>query len=91
MLKAFRLIALLEGLSFLILIFVGVPMKYFQNNDTIVKIFGMPHGILFIIYLFLSIVLKQKMSWSLKIFIFIISAAIVPFGTFYTDYKYLRK
>ena len=56
MLKAFRLIALLEGLSFLILIFVGVPMKYFQNNDTIVKIFGMPHGILFIIYLFLSIV-----------------------------------
>ena len=91
MLKAFRLIALLEGLSFLILIFVGVPMKYFQNNDAIVKIFGMPHGILFITYLFLSIVLKQKMSWSLKTFIFIISAAIVPFGTFYTDYKYLRK
>lgn len=91
MLKAFRLIALLEGLSFLILIFVGVPMKYFQNNDAIVKISGMPHGILFIVYLFLSIVLKQKMSWSLKTFIFIISAAIVPFGTFYTDYKYLRK
>ena len=37
MLKIFRLIALLEGLSFLVLIFIGVPMKYFQNNDAIVK------------------------------------------------------
>ncbi|MBL6730902.1 MAG: DUF3817 domain-containing protein, partial [Bacteroidia bacterium] len=46
MLKIFRLIALLEGLSFLVLIFIGVPMKYFQNNDAIVKMVGMPHGML---------------------------------------------
>ncbi len=91
MLKIFRLIALLEGLSFLVLIFIGVPMKYFQNNDAIVKMVGMPHGMLFILYLFLSIVLKQKMSWSIKTFAIIISTAIIPFGTFYTDYKYLRK
>lgn len=91
MLVIFRLIALLEGVSLLILIFIGVPLKYFQNNDAIVKAIGMPHGILFILYVFVSYVIKQKLNWSIKTYAIIISAAVIPFGTFYTDLKYLRK
>ena len=91
MLVLFRLIALLEGISFLILILVGVPFKYFHNNDAIVKAIGMPHGILFILYVFVSYVIKQKLNWSIKTYAIIISAAVIPFGTFYTDLKYLRK
>lgn len=91
MLVIFRLITLLEGISFLILILIGVPLKYFQNNDAIVKAIGMPHGLLFILYVFVSYVIKQKLNWSIKTYAIIISAAVIPFGTFYTDLKYLRK
>ena len=91
MLVIFRLIALLEGISFLILILIGVPLKYFQNNDAIVKAIGMPHGLLFIFYVFASYVIKQKLNWSIKTYAIIISAAVIPFDTFYTDLKYLRK
>lgn len=91
MLVIFRLIALLEGVSLLILIFIGVPLKYFQNNDAIVKAIGMPHGLLFILYVFVSYLIKQKLNWSKKTHAIIISAAVIPFGTFYTDLKYLRK
>ena len=91
MLIIFRLIALLEGISYFILILIGVPLKYFQNNDAIVKAIGMPHGLLFILYVFVSYVIKQKLNWSIKTYAIIISAAIIPFGTFYTDLKYLRK
>jgi len=91
MLVIFRLIALLEGVSLLILIFIGVPFKYYQNNDAIVKAIGMPHGLLFIFYVFASYVIKQKLNWSIKTYAIIISAAVIPFGTFYTDLKYLRK
>ena len=91
MLIIFRLIALLEGISYFILILIGVPLKYFQNNDAIVKAIGMPHGLLFILYVFVSYVIKQKLNWSIKTYAIIISAAVIPFGTFYTDLKYLRK
>ena len=91
LLTVFRITAFLEGLSYILLLGVGVPLKYFQNNDAIVKAIGMPHGLLFIFYVFASYVIKQKLNWSIKTYAIIISAAVIPFGTFYTDLKYLRK
>ena len=90
MLMIYRIIAFLEGFSFIILIGIGVPLKYFFQNDAVVKCFGMPHGILFISYVFLSVIMKQKMLWSTKTFMIILIASILPFGTLYTDFKYLR-
>ena len=49
MINAFRLVSLFEGISYLLLLFIAVPIKYFQGNESFVKILGMPHGILFII------------------------------------------
>ena len=49
-LKIFRIIACLEGISYIILLFIGVPLKYIAHNEIIVKALGMPHGILFILY-----------------------------------------
>lgn len=57
-LKIFRIIALLEGLSYIILLFIGTPMKYILNNDIIVKIMGMPHGIFFIAYIISCLIVK---------------------------------
>ena len=88
--KAFRLISFLEGVSYLLLLFIAVPIKYFQGNELYVKILGMPHGILFISYILLLILIQKKMKWNLKTTLVISLASIIPFGTFYVDIKYLR-
>lgn len=88
--KAFRLISFLEGVSYLLLLFIAVPIKYFQGNELYVKILGMPHGILFMVYIALVIVIRFDNLWFKKYFILISLASIVPFGTFIVEYK-LRK
>jgi integral membrane protein len=88
--KAFRLISFFEGISYLLLLFVAVPIKYFQGDESYVKMLGMPHGILFIGYIVLAIIIQKKMKWNLKNLGIVSLASIVPFGTFYIDKKYFR-
>ncbi len=87
--SVFRIIALLEGISYILLLFIATPIKYFLDNEEYVKLLGMPHGILFLIYIFLTFFMQKKMKWNNKIFRIIILASIIPFGAFYVDYKYL--
>ena len=91
MIKLFKLITLLEGSSYLLLLFVGVPLKYLMGDESYVKLLGMPHGVLFIAYIILSFVMRKKMNWNTTSFIIILLASIIPFGTFYVDKKYLSK
>ncbi len=91
MIKLFRLIALLEGVSFILLLFVAVPIKYLLDDSTYVKLFGMPHGILFIAYILFAIIGKKKFKWNHLEFFIISTASLIPFGTFYVDVKYLKK
>ena len=90
MIKLFRITSYLEGISYLLLLGVGVPLKYLAGNDVIVKSLGMPHGILFVAYIFLAIIIKQKMNWDNKTIIIVLIASVIPFGTFYVDKKYLQ-
>ncbi|WP_438976632.1 DUF3817 domain-containing protein [Polaribacter sp.] len=87
---AFRIISFLEGVSYLLLLFIATPIKYIQGNEAYVKMLGMPHGILFMLYIVLAIVLRKEMKWDSKSFTIILLCAIIPFGTFYVDKKYLR-
>ena len=91
MINIYRLIAFLEGVSYIFLLFIAVPIKYLLNEALYVKILGMPHGILFILYVLLSIIAKIKYNWNFRKFLFISIASLVPFGTFYIDKKYLKK
>ena len=86
----FRIISFLEGVSYLLLLFVAVPIKYFQGNVSYVKMLGMPHGVLFMLYLVLAVIIKKERQWNLKTLGIVSLASIVPFGTFYVDKKYLR-
>lgn len=88
--KIFRIISFLEGVSYLLLLFIAVPIKYFQGDTSYVKMLGMPHGILFMLYIVLAIVLKKQMKWNLKNLGIVLLASILPFGTFYVDKKYLQ-
>ena len=88
--NVFRLISFLEGISYLLLLFIAVPIKYLQEDATYVKILGMPHGILFMGYIILAILIQKQMKWNLKTMGIVVLASIIPFGTFYVDKKYLQ-
>ncbi|WP_439129024.1 DUF3817 domain-containing protein [Polaribacter sp.] len=86
----FRIVSFLEGISYLLLLFVAVPIKYFNGDDSYVKLLGMPHGLLFMGYIVLAIVIQKQMQWNAKTLGIVMLASIIPFGTFYIDKKYLR-
>tara|TARA_B100000530_G_C15907235_1_gene467861 strand:- start:658 stop:939 length:282 start_codon:yes stop_codon:yes gene_type:complete len=84
----FRIIAILEGISYVLLL-IATPIKYLLDNEQYVKALGMPHGVLFILYIVLAFFIQRKMKWDNKKLIIVMLASVVPFGTFYVDYKYL--
>lgn len=90
--KIFRVIAFIEGASFLILLFVTVPLKYIFDLHTPNIVVGRTHGGLYIIYitLLLDIFFKSN-NWNKKILWKCIIAGIIPFGTFWADKKYFNK
>lgn len=85
--KTLRWVGFLEGISFLLLLFIAMPMKYMFDNPILVKYVGMGHGVLFIAFLVVLFVVCEKQKWSLKIFILGLIASILPFGPFIFDAK----
>lgn len=74
----------------LLLFFFAMPMKYAFDLPIYVRVIGMAHGLLFITYIIMAIMLKMEEQWESKKFTMICLASIVPFGTFYIEKKYLR-
>lgn len=85
-----RIFAILEGLSYLVLLFIAMPLKYIWDKPEMVRSVGMAHGILFVVYVLLAIVVAIQFKWrhgneTLKVLV----ASLIPFGTFWVDYKIL--
>jgi integral membrane protein len=85
-----RLTGLCEGLSFIILLAIAMPLKYLAGKPEMVSIVGMAHGILFVLYIFLTVQAKFHYRWPWKKMFLLWIASVLPFGTFYVDYKILR-
>ena len=66
MLKLFRVIAFFEGISYILLLFIAVPIKYVFDDPTYVKMLGMPHGVLFMIYIIFSFIVNIKLKWNMN-------------------------
>ena len=90
LLPTFRIIALLEGISYVLLLFIATPIKYMADDPQYVKMLGMPHGLLFIAYVVMAVLISKDLKWTSKTLWIVLVAAIIPFGTFYIDKKYLR-
>ena len=90
MIKVFRIISYLEGISYILLLFIAVPIKYYANDPSLVKLLGMPHGLLFVAYVILSLVNSKKHNWNFSKTLVVLISSIIPFGTFYVDYKYFK-
>ena len=89
-LKKFRLINKIEGISFLILLFIAMPMKYSFGYPMATKIVGMAHGILVFAFIYQIIEAKKEAGFTLKETALYSILSLVPFGSFYTD-KLLAK
>ncbi|MGZ5281505.1 MAG: DUF3817 domain-containing protein [Bacteroidia bacterium] len=85
----FRLIAILEGISYLLLVFIAMPLKYFAEMPEAVKYNGWLHGILFVPFCLahLHVWIVQKWGFLKAVLAFI--ASLIPFGTFIFD-KYIK-
>lgn len=88
--NALRVIAWMEGVSFL-LFGVSMPLKYGFDIPEPNYVIGMVHGILFVIYNLLILKHSKLKNWSIREIIFLCFLSLVPFGTFYGDYKYLKR
>lgn len=89
-LKRFKMINKIEGISFIVLLFVAMPLKYFFGFPIAVKIVGMLHGLLVFVFIYQIIEAKKEagFTWNETALYFILS--LIPFGSFYTD-KLLAK
>lgn len=75
----FRLISFIEGISYLILIFIAMPLKYMFDYPMAVKIVGMAHGVLFILFILALIMAMKRYKWKFLGFqLFVYS--LLPFG-----------
>lgn len=87
----FRIIAFIEGISFIILVGIAMPLKYMADSPGMVKVVGMAHGVLFLVFLVSLLEVWIKRKWSfVKVAIAFLSS-LVPFGTFVLDAKVLKK
>ena len=74
-----------EGISFLVLLFIAMPMKYYFKQPMAVSIFGWIHGILFVVFLSLAWEVKTERNKNMKWYGFAFAAALIPTGTFWFD------
>jgi integral membrane protein len=92
MLRIFKNVAILEGISYLVL-FANMLMIKPSNMElykSLLYPIGMTHGILFIGYVLLTVLLKKSQEWNSKTSLIILGASLLPFATFYVEKKYLR-
>ena len=85
-----RLLGLLEGISFLLLLGICVPLKYVAGIPEPVSVVGMAHGILFIAYVLWVFIATSEYNWNFKTVGYSIVAAVLPFGTFVADKKIFK-
>ena len=88
----FRILAFLEGVSLIALIFIGVPLKYMSGNPALVKSIGPVHGLLFVLYVAFAFSLAAEHQWKFTQTTWkVLLASFIPFGTFYIDHTILSK
>ena len=86
-LTRYRIIAWVVGVGLLALVLVGMPLKYFGHDDTVVAIIGPIHGFLFMIYLALTFDLARRANWPFLRMILVMAAGTIPFLSFWTERK----
>ncbi|SDH89861.1 integral membrane protein [Alteribacillus persepolensis] len=85
-----RLAGVIEGISFLLLLFIAMPLKYGAGLDMAVTVAGSLHGALFILYILFVLVVWIQRRWSFLRAFIAMAVSVIPFGPFVFD-KSLRR
>ena len=83
----FRKIAVAEGISYVLLVFVAMPLKYWAGIPLAVKYTGWAHGLLFVLYIIFLIMAWMEYKWNFKKVVIIGGASLLPFAPFWVDKK----
>ena len=83
----FRLVGVVEGISYIVLLFIAMPLKYVANMPNAVKYVGWAHGVLFVAFGLWLIKVWVEYKWSFGKATLAFVASLVPFGTFWLDKK----
>jgi integral membrane protein len=86
-----RWVGIAEGISFLLLLFIAMPIKYMLGIPEVVKYVGWAHGVLFIAYIIAVFAAMRAMQWNLFWVLVALAASLVPFGTFVLDKQLKRR
>ena len=89
--KQLRTIGLFEGLSYLTLLFIAMPLKYFAGLPIAVKVAGMIHGLLFVAYVLAGARAAKANGWKFTRMAQVILASVLPFGPFVFDRSLSRE
>jgi len=90
-LKSLRLIGFLEGISYLLLLGIAMPLKYLADMPQFIYPIGMAHGVLFVLYVLLVLLNWYQLKWKFSKAFFAGIASLLPFGTFVADKKLFRE
>ncbi len=85
-----RIIGLMEGISFLVLLGIAMPLKYVWDTPEFIYSTGMAHGLLFVLYIFFVFFLGYQLKWSTNKIFWALVASVIPFGTFIADKRLFR-
>ena len=84
-LSIFKKVAVAEGISYLALLFVAMPLKYFAGMPLAVKYTGWAHGLLFVLYAMFVIMCWMEYKWKFGKTILIFGASLLPFAPFFVE------
>ncbi len=90
MLKSFRLLSLIEGLSLITLLFIAMPARYQFGVDFVWPV-GMAHGLLWMAYVVLSLAVSHAQRWSVLMWLLALLCSILPFGFLLIDRRIKRE
>jgi integral membrane protein len=86
-----RFVGLAEGISFIVLLFIAMPIKYMLGIPEVVKYVGWAHGVLFILYIVAVFAAIRPMAWNWFWTLVALGASLIPFGTFLMDRQLKRR
>jgi integral membrane protein len=90
MLKFFRVLSLVEGLSLIVLLFIAMPAKYRFGHDFVWPV-GMTHGVLWMGYVLASMLVSHVLRWSVLAWLLALVSSVVPFGFVLLDRRLKRE
>jgi len=87
----FKAVAIAEGISYLLLLGIAMPLKYLMDMPLAVRVAGSIHGFLFILYVLVLLQTAMKLKWSFSKIVLGFFASLLPFAPFFLDKLLLKK